>query len=35
MRRHGRTVALVLLVLLLIAGAVWLFGVMSQPTEPT
>eukprot|EP01041_Mallomonas_annulata_P024601 gene24601-45396_t len=35
MRRHGRTVALVLLVLLLIAGAVWLYGVMSQPTEPT
>ncbi|WP_332748466.1 energy transducer TonB family protein [Hydrogenophaga sp.] len=35
LRRHGRAVALVLLVALLIAGAVWLYGVMSKPTEPT
>lgn len=35
MRRHGRAVVLVLLVALLIAGAVWLYGVMSKPSEPT
>lgn len=35
LRRHGRAVALVLFVALLIAGAVWLYSVMSQPAEGT